>query len=390
MQFAVLSKRFIFSFLFLYIGLNSAGAQILSLKDKEKIRYEAKEFISEFEVLMNMLASPGLSKYDRDIIKKNSFRSSPNQIFLDNKVIIEDDIDPGNYRAVKNTKDLQVERYLNDLDLFYSKSSDKTISFSKIKTSDVKKKSYVFLEVYFESKFKGKHITINKPYRPTKRVATIIARKVGKKWKMLIGSIVFYNPTKHPFVTSKNKPVEVTTNTKEEQPSVKIVSRKDIDPVPKDVRRIRERIITLGANLGYGFVFNQASIGANAQVYLADYLAGEMLFNYFATQQEANIKRWSLDTNINYVFDIEGADKIPYALIGLNFLKERREEVNDDDDDEPISEIVKNTYTGLNLGAGMEFISQKNMVYFGQAKYTTGEQNHFLFTVGFRFKFKTQ
>lgn len=384
MRFAVLSKRLIFSFFFFYIGLHCADAQLLSLKDKEKIRYEAKEFISELEVLMNILVTPSLSKYDRDLIKKNSFRSSPNQIFLDSKVIIEDDIDPGNYRSVKNIKDLQVERYLNDLDLFYSKSSDKTIAFNKIKTSEVKKKAYVFLEVYFESRFKGKHITINKPYRPTKRVATIIARKVGKKWKMLIGSIVFYNPAKHPFVTSKNKPVEVTTNTKKEQPNVKVVSRKDIDPVPKKAPKIRERIITIGANLGYGFVFNQASIGANAQVYLADYLAGDILFNYFAAQRidETRIKRWGLDTNVSYIFDIEGADKIPYALIGLNFLRFAKNE--DEEDDE------KETYAGLNLGAGMEFISQKNMVYFGQVKYTTGEENHFLLTVGFRFKFKTQ
>ena len=387
--------------LLLKTGLN---AQSLTEKDKTRIKYEAKEFILELEGLMNMIAMPGLNKYDRDVIKENSYTSSGNQIFLDDKVIIEDDIDPKNYKFNSKIKDLNVARYLNDLDLFYSKTEKKTIVFSNIKSSEVRKKDYIYLEVYFESRFKGKHITINEPYKPTKRVATIIAKKEGRNWNMLIGSIVHYNPSKHAFVTGKETPIVISKQEPRENPSkVKVVSRKEIEP-QNEVQRIRERVFSLGANLGYGFVFNQASIGANAQVYLADYLASDLMFNYFASQKIDGVseKRWSIDTNLSYVFEIDGADKIPYMLVGLNFLRfNRTEEIpnpdfEDDDDNEDgdnprtITESDINAFVGFNIGAGMEFISQKNMVYFGQVKYTTGEQNHFLLTVGFRFKFKTK
>lgn len=366
-------------------GLN---AQALTEKDKTRIKYEAQEFITELEGVLNMIAMPGLSKYDRDLIKKNSYQSSGNQIFLNEKVIIEDDIDPNNYRSIGKIKDLNAARYLNDLDLFYRKNKEKSIVFSKIKSSEVKKKAYIYLEVYFESKFNGKHITINKPYKTTKRVATIIAKKEGTSWQMLIASIVHYDASKHAFVTKKETPVVISSKKNPSDPSkVKVVSRSDIESTD-EILKIRERIVSVGANLGYGFVFNQASIGANSQVYLADYLAADVLFNYFANQkiEDRLIKRWSIDANVNYVFEIDGADKIPYALLGVNLLREGRGTLVDGD----IDTFTSNTYAGFNLGAGMEFVSQKNMVYFGQVKYTTGEQSHFLLTVGFRFKFKTQ
>ena len=82
----------------------------------------------------------------------------------------------------------------------------------------------------------------------------------------------------------------ISSNKGKEKPKVEVISRSDIEPVPKEVPVIRERVFTIGANLGYGFVFNQASIGANAQVYLADYLAGDVLFNYFATQRTDETK----------------------------------------------------------------------------------------------------
>jgi len=386
------------------VQVSALHAQSLTEKDKTRIKYEAKEFITELEILMNMIATPGLSKYDRDLIKANSYQSSANQIFLNDKVIIEDDINPENYRYGSGVKDLQVPRYLNDLDLFYRKSDEKSIVFSDMKTSDVKKKEYIFLEVYFESRFKGRHLTIDQKYQPTKRVATIIAKKEGRNWKMLIGSIVHYDPSKHDFVEAKEKPLVVNNKKTNKDPNVKVVSREEIEPIPNEVPRIRERIFSLGANLGYGFVFNQASIGANAQVYVADYLTTDLMFNYFASQKidGTSEKRWSIDTNMSYVFEIDGADKIPYVITGLNFLRfNRTEEISNpdfepdednDDGDNPrtITESDRNTFVGFNIGAGMEFISQKNMVYFGQVKYTTGEQNHFLLTVGFRFKFKTK
>ncbi|UZR92498.1 hypothetical protein [Chondrinema litorale] len=352
-------------------------AQSLSSDDKLKIQYEAGQFIQEFELLMNTIASPGLSKLERDKLKENSYTESANQIFLDNKVIVEDDIDPSYYQSSNKVKDLNIERYLNDLDLFYSKSDNPTISFTNIKTSEVKQGSYIYLEVYFEGKFTGKHQTIFENYKPTKRVATIIAKKEGRSWKMLIGSIVFYNSYLHPFVENKgNKKPEVTNPV--------VISNKastTTGKVPSKVSVIKERTVTLGASLGFGAGFNQAGIGAHSQVYLADYLAANLQYIYFIPKSIDPVteKRWSIDTDLNYVFEMEGATKIPYVLIGLNFLKKSRKEGT--------REKETDLFTGVNLGAGLEFEAEKNMVYFGEIKYTTGTENHFLIKAGIRFKF---
>ncbi|MBT28922.1 MAG: hypothetical protein CMO01_04600 [Thalassobius sp.] len=323
---------------------------------------------------MNTIASPGLSKLERDKLKENSYTESANQIFLDNKVIVEDDIDPSYYQSSNKVKDLSIERYLNDLDLFYSKSNNSTISFSNIKASEVKQGSYIYLEVYFESKFTGKHQTIFENYKPTKRVATIIAKKEGRSWKMLIGSIVFYNAYMHPFVENKggNKSNPAVINHK---------TSTTTGPVPSKVSVIKDRTVTLGASLGFGAGFNQAGIGAHSQIYLADYLAANLQYIYFIPKSIDPVteKRWSIDTDLNYVFETDGATKIPYVLLGLNFLKKSRN----------VGTRPKETevFTGINLGAGLEFEAEKNMVYFGEIKYTTGTENHFLIKAGIRFKF---
>ena len=357
-------------------------AQSLNSDDKEKIQYEAEQFIKELELLMNTIASPGLSKFDRDKLKENSYTESANQIFLDNKVIVEDDIDPGYYQSSNKVKDLSVERYLNDLDLFYSKSNNPTISFNEIKTSEVKQKDYIFIEVYFKSIFEGKHQTIFQNYKPTERVATIIARKDGRNWKMLIGSIVFYNQYLHPFVEQKKEIPAIKPEVLE--PVIINENHTGGGPVPKDVPVIKERIVAFGASLGFGIGFNQAGIGAHTQVYLADYLAGNLQFNYFIPKSIEDIteNRWGIDTDLNYVFEMEGATKIPYALIGLNFIKKSQKE----GDNPP----EKNVSAGVSLGGGLEFEAEKNMVYFGELKYTTGDESHFLIKAGFRFKFKTR
>ncbi|MEM1137221.1 MAG: hypothetical protein AAGI07_15390 [Bacteroidota bacterium] len=356
---------------------NFASAQSLTSSDNLKIQYEAVEFIKELELLMNTLVSPDLSKLERDLLKRNSFQESANQIFLDNKVIVEDDIDPSYYKTGEKIKDLSIERYLSDLDLFYSKNRKKTIRFSNIKTSEVKKKNYVFLEVYFESKFTGNHLAISKAYRPTKRVATIIARKEKRSWKMLIGSIVFYDSRKHSFVYKSQQVV------KNSLPTTSTTTNTEM-PVPKKVSVIKDRIITVGANVGFAFGFNQASLGLHSQVYLADYLAVGAHYNYFAPVSVNGFteRRWGLDFDFNYVFERENANKIPYTILGLNILRQTQDNNND-----PVPDST-DTFGGVNLGAGMEIISQRNMVYFGQVKYTSGQASHFLITAGIRFKFK--
>jgi len=176
-----------------------AQSSELSEQDKEAIKYKSKDFIRELGSLLNLIKDPSIEAFKRKEIIRNSYLPSANQIFLDEKVIIEDDIDPNfyDYNAKKNS---EVPKYLNDLELFYEKSEESTILIENIATYEVSQRDFIFLPVYFEMTFKGQHIVIDKPYRTVKRIATIKAEKENNLWQPLIVSIVFYNPTLHTFV----------------------------------------------------------------------------------------------------------------------------------------------------------------------------------------------
>ena len=184
-----------------------AKAQKLSEKEKKIIQYEAEMFIKEYQLLLNTIISTSLNRLEVEELIQNSYTQTGNRIFLNHNVIIEDDIDPNYYSSAK-VKDVKVSKYLNDLDLFYSKSATThSITFSDMLSSEVKEKDYIYVEVYFKSEFLGRHITINTPYKSTERIATIIAKKNLREdiWEMTIASIVFYDPVKHPHVIQKKE-----------------------------------------------------------------------------------------------------------------------------------------------------------------------------------------
>ncbi|WP_020528840.1 Ser-Thr-rich GPI-anchored membrane family protein [Flexithrix dorotheae] len=195
-----MNKKYLFLFLctIFFISQALAQDQELTEEDKKAIKFRSETFIKEFESLLILISDPSLEPYKRKEIMVNSFSQNANQLFLNGDVIIEDDIDPDYTNNSKKQKNVKIERYLNDLDLFYEKSIEPTISFSNIITSEVSKGDYVFLAVYFESEFRGKNIAINHPYTKNTRVATIKAEKKNGLWYPLIVSIVFYNPTLHP------------------------------------------------------------------------------------------------------------------------------------------------------------------------------------------------
>ncbi len=360
------------------MGLQPTFSQNLSSEDKEKIRYEAASFIGEFELLLNTLALPDLSKLERDELIGNSYVKSGNQIFTNKDVVVEDDIDP-NYFSHAGVKDVNVDRYLRDLDIFYLKSETPTIEFSNIIASDVKQKDYVYLEVYFESQFKSKHVTIKKPYQKTKRVATLMAKKKGRNWEMLIASVVFYDPLVHK-VNTKGKILNILPAKTEVKPTL------TNDPLPTRSGSSSSfvfpsaKIVTIGAGLGYGFGLNQVGLGIHGQYYFADYLVGQMGFHFY--EKEDTQKNWSFNLNANYYFETNSSTQ-PYFILGLNVLKQT---VN------PDGQANSKSFSGLNIGAGIDFEQENNLVYFGHMKFATTEstdlKNHFLIMVGVRYKLK--
>ncbi|MBX2842417.1 MAG: hypothetical protein KTR26_11645 [Flammeovirgaceae bacterium] len=179
------------------LSSSSAKSSHLTAIDKDSLQLKSTSFIKSFEKLMNQISDPKLTTEKRRGFIKNSFTKSSSQIFQDADVIIEDDIDPGFTNGSEDEKNVKVERYLNDLDLFYDKMEEASITFTNIQPSEVIENEYVFLAIYFESEFKSQNITIDKPYQKSQRVATVKAEKVNGNWEPIIVSVGFYKPEVH-------------------------------------------------------------------------------------------------------------------------------------------------------------------------------------------------
>ncbi|GAB3695374.1 hypothetical protein GCM10027592_17520 [Spirosoma flavus] len=166
----------------------------ITKRDRDEITFQAKDKIANLETLLGLLSSTDITESERNSVIRNSYLPNQNQLFYNDAIIIEDDIDPKHVNA-DNTADLKVERYLRDLDLFYTKSANPTIKFSQIVSSAVVEgKEYPYIKVFFTSVFTGKHNQFNTPYKPLQRVAELRADKVDGKWRTFIIRLGFLRP----------------------------------------------------------------------------------------------------------------------------------------------------------------------------------------------------
>jgi tetratricopeptide (TPR) repeat protein len=167
----------------------------LSLRDQQEIQLLAQRKVEKgLGDLLNTIAFEDLGDFERKALRADSYGSSPNKIFFNEKVIIEDDVNP-EHTSKQTSADVPVERYLADFELFYPKSIDRTVSFSGFKISKLKKSDYYYVKVYFQSRFGGAHSQIKTPYKETSRVAEVRAEKKGKKWLTYITGLGFATPS---------------------------------------------------------------------------------------------------------------------------------------------------------------------------------------------------
>lgn len=166
---------------------------VLSKIDNDEIRFLANKRVEEdLRALYNTIAfeDAGQNLLAKTIL--NSYTPSTNQVFYSSGVIIEDDVSPENTIKAKGN-DKRIDRYLNDMNLFYSKSGSESIFFSEISV-DTKVQAgqdYYFVKVYFKSDFRGKHKN-QQSYKPILRIAELRAERENGKWKVLISGIRFY------------------------------------------------------------------------------------------------------------------------------------------------------------------------------------------------------
>ncbi|RMG75745.1 MAG: tetratricopeptide repeat protein [Bacteroidetes bacterium] len=183
-------------FLLFLTMLGQAPAQEeITNRDKADISSRASMLVRELEQLYNFITNSDMFDSEIETIIKGSFtKGSSNQIFYDREVIVENDLDPA-FKPGATPVDLEVWRYLKELDLNYTKSEDFTVHFENVKVSRVYEGgTYPFVQVYFERVFEGKHKQYNQPYATVPRVALVRADRLDKQWEVHIAAIVFFDP----------------------------------------------------------------------------------------------------------------------------------------------------------------------------------------------------
>ena len=206
----------------LFINVAVAHSQeTISRRDSEEIKLLAQRKVEKGLVdLMNVLTQEDLGEAERKFMITESFTAAKNPLFNSPEVIVEDDIQP-DHNSAAMVMDLRIEKYLTNLDLFYSKGTQNTIQFSGFSVSNIKKTDFIYAKVFFTSTFKGKYSQSDKPYIPTRRVAEVRATKNGKKWIVSISRIAFFsandslNAKLNDMAVSTNEPAATETTTEE-------------------------------------------------------------------------------------------------------------------------------------------------------------------------------
>ncbi len=168
--------------------------QDVSPKESEEIKLVAKRKIQNgLKDLLNFITDESIGDAEKLATIQDSYSPSNVQVFHNIESIIEDDINPNFFNA-SNIQDLSVEKYLNNLDVLYIKTTESTIDFTINKISNVKRGNYLYIKVYFDSQFGSKHKTIGATYQKTKRVAELRVDKINRKWLANITRIAFETP----------------------------------------------------------------------------------------------------------------------------------------------------------------------------------------------------
>ncbi|MCU0352523.1 MAG: tetratricopeptide repeat protein [Cytophagales bacterium] len=288
----------------------AATAQNLTVKEGAEISYQAKNSITELQDLLNFVTFADLPPNELKDVIANSYSPSKNQIFNNKEVVIEDDIDPA-YK-LGSTRDLDVDKYLNTLDVFYEKTIDASITFSNIRVSNVKKKDFIYVKVYFESQFGSKFKKNGAAYPVTKRLAQIRAEKSGNRWKTRIIGIGFYDPNV-PFESTDNdialmavagEDVSASGNT-----SGAVASQKEIEEAVSRYMREREETDKKERESEYAQAIQRADLAFETEDYLAARDAYAAAAEVYPFRTYPKIRLNELNRIIANYFSYEGLKK---------------------------------------------------------------------------------
>ena len=174
-----------------------AQGPALTESDKREIKEQAKKRIGkELAEKINNLVVDFNTESDIKLLILNSYlpNSADQQLFVNDDVILEDDIDPAHTGPAANM-DKPVRQYLNDLVTFYPKNPDPerpSFLVTNVRVVDPTPDSptSALINVFYNSAFKGNDKK-GHSYQTVSRVATLQATKIDRKWEVFIRQIIF-------------------------------------------------------------------------------------------------------------------------------------------------------------------------------------------------------
>lgn len=181
-----------FGLLFRFAALGQEAG--LSSRDRDEIGSRAITLVSDFEKLLNVIATKGTTASDvQDLIQQTT--AEEGRLFFDNKVNVEDDLYSLNADSLA-AKDVSIVKYINDWDLFYIKTYSEGVVFSDLRLSEITRKEYTYLKVYFVAQFRNRHKDFDRPYPDRRRIALIRVDRKDDKWELAINGISFFRSVK--------------------------------------------------------------------------------------------------------------------------------------------------------------------------------------------------
>lgn len=187
----------IISLLLLKIGLVQAQTQALTESDKREIKRQAVLRISkDLPEKINTIMVDFNTEADVKLLIQNSYlpNGAGQQLFVNDEVIIEDDVDPTRIDPTGHV-DKPVRQYLSDLLSYYPKNVDPdrpifVVSLPRTIEPRPESPATASIDVYYSSTYKGNDKK-GRSYQTISRVATLEATKIDKKWEVYIRQIIF-------------------------------------------------------------------------------------------------------------------------------------------------------------------------------------------------------
>lgn len=180
----------ILSFVFCSTFARAQNDSITS-RDTLEFVYVIKNFIiKDYQDLLIFIANSetGLNEVER-IIENRVRGNAETRLFYDDKVIVDNDLNPGADSMKALRGEMHIDQYLKSFHTSYKKSDDPKIEMSVRKVSSLNKGSYFYYNVLFTCNYMGT-TSGNKFFAPFDRVAEIILIK-EEKWKLYIRAIRF-------------------------------------------------------------------------------------------------------------------------------------------------------------------------------------------------------